>query len=135
MSKEVLECSFCGRKKVDTSLLIAGIDAHICDRCIQQAHGIIVEEGSQADDQELSKDVMLKKPKTIKAFLDDYVIGQEHTKRVMSVAVYNHYKRIRSKTDAFPDTQLQKCTFCVVVKHLSPNLGATQYHFASLQQL
>ena len=75
MSKEVLECSFCGRKKVDTSLLIAGIDAHICDRCIQQAHGIIVEEGSQADDQELSKDVMLKKPKTIKAFLDDYVIG------------------------------------------------------------
>jgi len=82
MSKEVLECSFCGRKKVDTSLLIAGIDAHICDRCIEQAHGIIVEEGSQADDQELSKDVMLKKPKTIKAFLDDYVIGQDKKSNV-----------------------------------------------------
>ena len=94
MSKEVLECSFCGRKKVDTSLLIAGIDAHICDRCIEQAHGIIVEEASQVGDEDLSKDVMLKKPKTIKAFLDDYVIGQDHTKRVMSVAVYNHYKRL-----------------------------------------
>ncbi|HAH34477.1 MAG TPA: ATP-dependent Clp protease ATP-binding subunit ClpX [Flavobacteriaceae bacterium] len=113
MSKEVLECSFCGRKKVDTSLLIAGIDAHICDRCIQQAHGIIVEEGSQADDQELSKDVMLKKPKTIKAFLDDYVIGQEHTKRVMSVAVYNHYKRLlQPKTE--DDIDIQKSNIIIV---------------------
>ena len=113
MSKEVLECSFCGRKKVDTSLLIAGIDAHICDRCIQQAHGIILEEGSQADDQELSKDVMLKKPKTIKAFLDDYVIGQEHTKRVMSVAVYNHYKRLlQPKTE--DDIDIQKSNIIIV---------------------
>ena len=113
MSKEVLECSFCGRKKVDTSLLIAGIDAHICDRCIQQAHGIIVEEGSQADDQELSKDVMLKKPKTIKAFLDDYVIGQEHTKRVMSVAVYNHYKRLlQPQTE--DDIDIQKSNIIIV---------------------
>ena len=113
MSKEVLECSFCGRKKVDTSLLIAGIDAHICDRCIEQAHGIIVEEGSQADDQELSKDVMLKKPKTIKAFLDDYVIGQEHTKKVMSVAVYNHYKRLlQPKTE--DDIDIQKSNIIIV---------------------
>ena len=113
MSKEVLECSFCGRKKVDTSLLIAGIDAHICDRCIEQAHGIIVEEGSQADDQQLSKDVMLKKPKTIKAFLDDYVIGQEHTKRVMSVAVYNHYKRLlQPKTE--DDIDIQKSNIIIV---------------------
>lgn len=113
MSKEVLECSFCGRKKVDTSLLIAGIDAHICDRCIEQAHGIIVEEGSQSDDQELSKDVMLKKPKTIKAFLDDYVIGQEHTKRVMSVAVYNHYKRLlQPKTE--DDIDIQKSNIIIV---------------------
>ncbi len=113
MSKEVLECSFCGRKKIDTSLLIAGIDAHICDRCIQQAHGIIVEEGSQADDQDLSKDVMLKKPKSIKAFLDDYVIGQEHTKRVMSVAVYNHYKRLlQPKTE--DDIDIQKSNIIIV---------------------
>ena len=113
MSKEVLECSFCGRKKVDTSLLIAGIDAHICDRCIQQAHGIIVEEASQVGDEDLSKDVMLKKPKTIKAFLDDYVIGQDHTKRVMSVAVYNHYKRLlQPKTQ--DDIDIQKSNIIIV---------------------
>ena len=113
MSKEVLECSFCGRKKVDTSLLIAGIDAHICDRCIQQAHGIVVEEGSQGVDQQLSKDVMLKKPKTIKAFLDDYVIGQEHTKRVMSVAVYNHYKRLLQPVTE-DDIDIQKSNIIIV---------------------
>lgn len=113
MSKEVLECSFCGRKKVDTSLLIAGIDAHICDRCIQQAHGIVVEEGSQGVDQQLSKDVMLKKPKTIKAFLDDYVIGQEHTKKVMSVAVYNHYKRLLQPVTE-DDIDIQKSNIIIV---------------------
>ena len=113
MSKEVLECSLCGRKKVDTSLLIAGIDAHICDRCIEQAHGIIVEEASQVGDEDLSKDVMLKKPKTIKAFLDDYVIGQDHTKRVMSVAVYNHYKRLlQPKTQ--DDIDIQKSNIIIV---------------------
>ena len=113
MSKEVLECSFCGRKKVDTSLLIACIDAHICDRCIQQAHGIVVEEGSQGVDQQLSKDVMLKKPKTIKAFLDDYVIGQEHTKKVMSVAVYNHYKRLLQPVTE-DDIDIQKSNIIIV---------------------
>ena len=113
MSKEVLECSFCGRKKVDTSLLIAGIDAHICDRCIQQAHGIVVEEGSQGVDQQLSKDLMLKKPKTIKAFLDDYVIGQEHTKKVMSVAVYNHYKRLLQPVTE-DDIDIQKSNIIIV---------------------
>ena len=94
MSKEELECSFCGRKKSETNLLIAGLDAHICDRCIEQAHGIVMEEALQAGNEELSKELMLKKPKEIKAFLDDYIIGQEHTKKVMSVAVYNHYKRL-----------------------------------------
>tara|TARA_B100000795_G_scaffold327_1_gene208 strand:+ start:2575 stop:3807 length:1233 start_codon:yes stop_codon:yes gene_type:complete len=113
MSKEVLECSFCGRKKVDTSLLIAGIDAHICDRCIEQAHGIVVEEASHTGDEDLNEDVMLKKPKSIKAFLDDYVIGQDHTKRVMSVAVYNHYKRLlQPKTD--DDIDIQKSNIIIV---------------------
>jgi ATP-dependent Clp protease ATP-binding subunit ClpX len=113
MSKEVLECSFCGRKKADTSLLIAGLDAHICDRCIEQAHGIVVEEAVHSENTELSKDVMLKKPKTIKAFLDDYVIGQEHTKRVMSVAVYNHYKRLlQPATD--DDIEIQKSNIIIV---------------------
>lgn len=113
MSKEDLECSFCGRKKAETSLLIAGLDAHICDRCIEQAHGIVVEEALHAGNPELSSDLMLKKPKIIKAFLDDYVIGQEHTKKVMSVAVYNHYKRLlQTKTD--DDVEIQKSNIIIV---------------------
>jgi len=94
MAKEVLECSFCGRKKPETNLLIAGIDAHICDKCIEQAHGIVVEELRQNKKGNLSSDLVLQKPKEIRAFLDKYVIGQDQTKKVMSVAVYNHYKRL-----------------------------------------
>jgi len=94
MAKEELECSFCGRKKSETNLLIAGLDAHICDRCIQQAYGIVIEESKQSGDAELNSELVLRKPKEIKAFLDEYIIGQEYTKRVMSVAVYNHYKRL-----------------------------------------
>ena len=94
MAKEVLECSFCGRKKPETNLLIAGINAHICDKCIEQAHGIVLEELKQSGNSNLVADLILLKPKEIRAFLDDYVIGQEQTKKVMSVAVYNHYKRL-----------------------------------------
>ena len=95
MAKEELECSFCGKKKPETNLLIAGLDAHICDRCIEQAHGIVLEESKQSDNvSDLSSELMLKKPIQIKSFLDQYIIGQDHTKRVMSVAVYNHYKRL-----------------------------------------
>ena len=95
MAKEDLECSFCGRKKPETNLLIAGLDAHICDRCIEQAHGIVVEEAKDdITNSELSKELLLRKPKAIKAFVDEYVIGQEFTKKVMAVAVYNHYKRL-----------------------------------------
>lgn len=94
MAKEVLECSFCGRKKPETNLLIAGINAHICDRCIEQAHGIVLEELKQSGGSALAADLELKKPKEIRAFLDQYVIGQDQTKKVLSVAVYNHYKRL-----------------------------------------
>ncbi|RZJ28835.1 MAG: ATP-dependent Clp protease ATP-binding subunit ClpX [Flavobacterium sp.] len=94
MAKEVLECSFCGRKKPETNLLIAGINAHICDRCIEQAHGIVLEELKSNGNSKLVADLILKKPKEIRAFLDQYVIGQDQTKKVMSVAVYNHYKRL-----------------------------------------
>ncbi len=94
MAKEELECSFCGRKKPETNLLIAGLDAHICDRCIEQAHGIVLEESKQASNDELSSELVLRKPKQIKEFLDEFIIGQGATKKVMSVAVYNHYKRL-----------------------------------------
>ena len=94
MAKAVLECSFCARKKPETSLLIAGINAHICDKCIEQAHGIVLEELKAGGSSKAVGDLILKKPKEIRAFLDQYVIGQDQTKKVMSVAVYNHYKRL-----------------------------------------
>ena len=89
MAKEVLECSFCGRKKPETNILIAGLDAHICDRCIEQAHGIVLEELKQSKSGDLSAELVLKKPQEIKEFLDQFIIGQEFTKKVMSVAVSN----------------------------------------------
>ncbi|MCG9971505.1 ATP-dependent Clp protease ATP-binding subunit ClpX [Christiangramia crocea] len=113
MAKEDLECSFCGRKKPETNLLIAGLDAHICDRCIEQAHGIVVEESRQGEARELSSDLMLSKPKSIKAFLDEYIIGQEETKKVMSVAVYNHYKRLL-QPESEDDVEIQKSNIVMV---------------------
>jgi len=114
MSKEEeLECSFCGRKKPETNLLIAGLDAHICDRCIEQAHGIVLEEASVNTDVALAAELSLRKPKDIKAFLDDYIIGQEYSKKVMSVAVYNHYKRLlQPPTD--DDIEIQKSNIIMV---------------------
>ncbi|MCV6631747.1 MAG: ATP-dependent Clp protease ATP-binding subunit ClpX [Flavobacteriaceae bacterium] len=113
MTKESLECSFCGRKKPETNLLIAGLDAHICDRCIEQAHGIVMEESNQANADELSAELILKKPLEIKAFLDDFIIGQEHTKKVMSVAVYNHYKRLL-QSPSEDDIEIQKSNVIMV---------------------
>ncbi len=113
MAKEELECSFCGRKKPETNLLIAGLDAHICDRCIEQAHGIVIEEATHSNNEELTKELMLKKPIAIKTFLDEYVIGQEHTKKVMSVAVYNHYKRLL-QTPTDDDIEIQKSNIIIV---------------------
>ncbi|WP_299226817.1 ATP-dependent Clp protease ATP-binding subunit ClpX [uncultured Psychroserpens sp.] len=113
MAKEELECSFCGRKKPETNLLIAGLDAHICDRCIEQAHGIVLEESKQTDNAELSTELMLRKPQQIKAFLDEYIIGQEYTKKVMSVAVYNHYKRLL-QPPSDDDIEIQKSNIIMV---------------------
>ncbi|MHA6279461.1 ATP-dependent Clp protease ATP-binding subunit ClpX [Salinimicrobium sp. CAU 1759] len=113
MAKEELECSFCGRKKPETNLLIAGLDAHICDRCIEQAHGIVIEESRQDSTGELSSELKLRKPQAIKAFLDQYVIGQEHTKKVLSVAVYNHYKRLLQPT-SHDDIEIQKSNIIMV---------------------
>ncbi len=113
MAKEELECSFCGRKKPETNLLIAGLDAHICDKCIEQAHGIVIEESKQGDNTDLSAELMLRKPQQIKAFLDEYIIGQESTKKVMSVAVYNHYKRLL-QPPTNDDIEIQKSNIIMV---------------------
>lgn len=113
MAKEVLECSFCGRKKPETNLLIAGINAHICDRCIEQAHGIVLEELKTSHNSKLPNDLILLKPKEIRAFLDEYVIGQDQTKKVMSVAVYNHYKRLMQPTLA-EEVEIEKSNIIMV---------------------
>lgn len=89
-----IHCSFCGAGKQDSLMLIAGIDAHICDKCIQQATNILAEESSQQNAKILSSSLNLAKPKDIKLHLDQYVIGQDEAKRILSVAVYNHYKRL-----------------------------------------
>ena len=111
--EENLECSFCGRKKSETDLLIAGIDAHICDKCIEQAHGIVEEEISDASTGVLAKEIILKKPLEIKSFLDQYVIGQDETKKAMSVAVYNHYKRLTQVNDE-NEVEIEKSNIVLV---------------------
>jgi ATP-dependent Clp protease ATP-binding subunit ClpX len=111
--EENLECSFCGRKKSDTDLLIAGMDAHICDKCIEQAHGIVEEEISEASSGSHSKEIILKKPLEIKTFLDQYVIGQDETKKAMSVAVYNHYKRLMQVHDE-NEVEIEKSNIVLV---------------------
>ena len=95
MSEEEILCSFCGRAKSQTKLLIAGLDAHICDICISQADMILKDDESSKDASDFA--VELKPPKEIKNFLDLHVIGQEDAKKTLSVAVYNHYKRINQK--------------------------------------
>lgn len=112
MSKEKLQCSFCGRSKKETQLLIAGIDAHICDSCIEQAHGIILEE-VKSQGHAHAKDLELRKPKEIRAFLDEYVIGQDQTKKVLAVAVYNHYKRLMQPQDA-NEVEIEKSNIIMV---------------------
>ncbi len=112
MSKPDLNCSFCGRPKPETQLLIAGLDAHICDLCITQAHGIVQEEASLEEGAEADS-IELKPPKEIKSFLDTYVIGQEASKKVLSVAVYNHYKRLIQQTSK-EDVEIQKSNVLVV---------------------
>ncbi len=112
MSKEELNCSFCGRAKPQTQLLIAGLDAHICDKCILQAHGIVKEEANEKK-TEHKFDVELHPPKKIKTFLDEYVIGQESAKKILSVAVYNHYKRINHSKDK-SEIEIQKSNVILV---------------------
>ncbi len=112
MGKEELNCSFCGLAKPQTQLLIAGLDAHICDKCILQAHGIVKEEITE-EEFEYKLDLELYPPKKIKAFLDDYVIGQESAKKKLSVAVYNHYKRINHSRGK-SDFEIQKSNIILV---------------------
>lgn len=105
-------CSFCGRPRKEVNLLIAGMDAFICDLCVEQADIIIREELKKKGSFSLSKDKLLK-PVEIKAFLDLYVIGQHEAKRYLSVSVYNHYKRLL-QPQVDDDAEIEKSNILLV---------------------
>jgi ATP-dependent Clp protease ATP-binding subunit ClpX len=106
------KCSFCGRTKKEANMLIAGLEGHICDHCIEQAHSIMKEElGSKKN--ATFETINLLKPTEIKKFLDQYVIGQDMAKKIISVAVYNHYKRLMQKPDA-DDIEIEKSNIILV---------------------
>ena len=111
MSEEDILCSFCGRAKSQTKILIAGLDAHICDICISQAEMILKDDQTSKESSDFSVD--LKPPKEIKKFLDLHVIGQEQAKKTLAVAVYNHYKRI-NQNQISDDIEIQKSNLLLV---------------------
>lgn len=115
MARDYEKCSFCGRSKRDTNILIAGLDAHICDYCVAQAQSIIAEELTNRSQDHLTS-LEVHKPAEIKAYLDQYVIGQDEAKKVISVAVYNHYKRIMQPKSAKDqnDVEIEKSNIIVV---------------------
>ena len=108
-----LTCSFCGRSKGEVGLLISGIDAHICEDCIQQGNEIILSESGAKPLKKKEVLFDLKKPRAIKALLDEYVIGQEKAKKTLSVAVYNHYKRLSFESEKY-DVELEKSNVLLI---------------------
>lgn len=114
-TEEQIKCSFCGRDKRETAVMIAGITGHVCDRCIQQASRIVDEEMSSRLRETVLGSVNLMKPADIKGHLDEYIIGQTDAKRSMAVAVYNHYKRIsQKKSDDEDDVVIEKSNMILV---------------------
>ena len=108
------KCSFCGRTRKDVSLLIAGVNGHICDSCVQQAFEIIKEDlPENAEDKLGLENATLPKPMEIKTHLDEYIIGQTEAKRYLSVAVYNHYKRIL-QPDVADEVEIEKSNIIMV---------------------
>jgi ATP-dependent Clp protease ATP-binding subunit ClpX len=117
MAKNPLHCSFCGRNRDEVKILIAGQEGHICENCVEHAREIIEQELITKDERIPSSfKLTVKKPKEIKRFLDDYVIGQDEAKKVLAVAVYNHYKRLQQKTSdvSAGDVEIEKSNIIMV---------------------
>lgn len=114
--QQTLHCSFCGRSRDEVKILIAGQDGHICENCVEHAEEIIEQElGSNSDvkhSHTTSNKLIVKKPIEIKNFLDEYVIGQDDAKKILSVAVYNHYKRLNQKVEN--DVEIEKSNIIMV---------------------
>ena len=113
MSKKEAGCSFCGRPRAEVGMLIAGVTGHICESCVSQAHTIIKEEDLGAKSDSGERIVNVYKPKEIKAKLDEYVIGQDDAKKVLSVAVYNHYKRL-NQPETKDEVEIEKSNVVLV---------------------
>jgi ATP-dependent Clp protease ATP-binding subunit ClpX len=118
MAKNILHCSFCGRSRDEVKILIAGQEGHICENCVEHAREIIEQELMVRDDKTPSAfKLTIKKPVEIKKFLDEYVIGQDEAKKVLAVAVYNHYKRLQQKTSDSVngnDVEIEKSNIAMV---------------------
>jgi ATP-dependent Clp protease ATP-binding subunit ClpX len=113
--QQILHCSFCGRNRDEVKILIAGQDGHICESCVEHATDIIGQEiGVPAEEQKpaSSYKLTIRKPIEIKKFLDEYVIGQDDAKKILAVAVYNHYKRLNQKTEN--DVEIEKSNIIMV---------------------
>jgi ATP-dependent Clp protease ATP-binding subunit ClpX len=115
MAKSTLHCSFCGRNREEVKILIAGQEGHICENCVDHAREIIEQElNIKADSNHHSNfKLTVKKPVEIKKFMDEYIIGQDDAKKVMSVAVYNHYKRLQHK-HVDTDVEIEKSNIIMV---------------------
>ncbi len=113
MAKSTLHCSFCGRSRDEVKILIAGQDGHICENCVEHARDIIEQELTVKSDGTSGYKLSVKKPVEIKKFLDEYVIGQDDAKKVLSVAVYNHYKRLQQKISE-SDVEIEKSNIIMV---------------------
>jgi ATP-dependent Clp protease ATP-binding subunit ClpX len=107
-------CSFCGRDKKEVKVLIAGVTGHICDVCISQAYKIVSEEAGSQSNQHVKQALAILKPHAIKKHLDEYIIGQDEAKKILSVAVYNHFKRISHVVDAKDDIEIDKSNVILV---------------------
>ncbi len=117
MAKNILHCSFCGRSRDEVKILIAGQEGHICENCVEHAREIIDQELLVRDDKtgaSTSFKLTVKKPMEMKKFLDEYIIGQDEAKKVLSVAVYNHYKRLQYKTENTTEIEIDKSNIVMV---------------------
>jgi ATP-dependent Clp protease ATP-binding subunit ClpX len=115
MSKiEAIQCSFCGRKREEVKILIAGQEGHICEYCIEHAHEIIVKEFHQKKADGKAGNLKVQKPTAIKAFLDQYIIGQDEAKKILCVAVYNHFKRINLPTSPKNEVEIEKSNVIMI---------------------
>ncbi len=115
MSKSAtIHCSFCGRSRDEVKILIAGQEGHICEHCIEHAHEIIDKEFHQKKVDGKAGDLKVQKPIAIKAFLDQYIIGQDEAKKILSVAVYNHFKRINLPTNTKNEVEIEKSNVIMI---------------------